>query len=77
MGSANPDLNGIWQAFTTANTDIEDHAAQSGPHPELLGVYGAWPAGQSIVEGGEIPYQAWALEKRKQNFDNRMKVDLQ
>jgi hypothetical protein len=75
-GSANPDLNGIWQAFTTANTDIEDHAAQSGPHPELLGAYGAWPGGQSIVEGGEIPYQPWALEKRKQNFENRLKVDV-
>ncbi len=35
-----PDLNGIWQAFTTANIDLEDHEAQSGPHPEILGAYG-------------------------------------
>src|SRR6185436_18272977 len=71
-----PDMNGVWQAFVTANIDLEDHEAQSGPHPELLGAYGGWPAGQSIVEGGEIPYQNSALAKRKQNVDNRMKVDV-
>jgi hypothetical protein len=26
--SARPDLNGIWQAFTTANWDIQDHSAK-------------------------------------------------
>jgi hypothetical protein len=35
--------------------DLQDHEAQTAPHPELLGAYGAGPAGQSIVEGGEIP----------------------
>ena len=59
------DLNGIWQAFVTANIDLLDHDAQSGPHPETMGVYGAWPAGQSIVEGGEIPYRPEALAKRR------------
>src|SRR5688572_33261269 len=39
-----PDLNGIWQAFVTANWDLEDHEAQSGPHPELSGAHGAGPA---------------------------------
>src|SRR5919201_2173273 len=68
MADGHPDLNGIWQAFVTANWDLQDHDAQSGPHPEIMGEYGAGPAGQSIVEGGEIPYQAWALEKKKQNF---------
>src|SRR3954471_16345358 len=63
-----PDLNGIWEAFVTANWDLQDHEAQGVPHPEIIGAYGAGPAGQSIVEGGEIPYQAWALEKKKQNF---------
>ncbi len=38
--------------------------------------YGAGPAGQSIVEGGDIPYQPSALAKKKQNFENRMKVDV-
>ena len=69
MADGHPDLNGIWQAFVTANFDIQDHEAQPGPHPEIMGAYGAEPAGQSIVEGGEIPYQPWALAKKKENFD--------
>src|SRR5215510_7510104 len=52
-----PDLNGIWQALVSANWDLLDHEAQSGPHPEIVGAYGAGPAGQSVIEGGEIPYQ--------------------
>jgi len=71
-----PDLNGIWQAFVTANWDLQDHEAQPGPHPELTGAYGAGPAGQSIVEGGEIPYKADALSKKKANFENRLRVDV-
>ena len=39
-----PDLNGIWQAMTTANWDIEAHGAASGPYPEILGAWGAQPA---------------------------------
>src|SRR2546425_8673043 len=76
MADGHPDLNGIWQAFVTANLDLQDHEAQSGPHPELLGAYGGWPAGQSVVEGGEIPYQPSALAKKKEKFENRMKVDV-
>src|ERR1700676_1027123 len=57
MADGHPDLNGAWQAFVSADWDLEDHEAESGPHPELNGVYGAGPAGQSIVEGGAIPYR--------------------
>jgi hypothetical protein len=71
-----PDLNGVWQALVTANVDLEDHEAQSGPHPELLGAYGGWPAGQGVVEGGEIPYKPEAVAKKQQNVANRMKVDV-
>ncbi|OFW16679.1 MAG: hypothetical protein A3H29_13705 [Acidobacteria bacterium RIFCSPLOWO2_02_FULL_67_21] len=71
-----PDLNGIWQAFVTANIDIQDHDAQPGPRPEIMGAYGAWPAGQGIVEGGEIPYRPEALAKKKENVANRMKVEI-
>lgn len=60
-----PNLNGIWQSFTTANWDILAHAAQPGPHPELMGAWGAGPGGQSIVEGNEIPYQPWSAAKQK------------
>ena len=72
-----PDLSGIWQALDSeANWDILEHDAQAGPHPEIMAAYGAGPAGLGIVEGNEIPYQPWALEKKKQNFANRMKVDI-
>src|SRR4029077_453007 len=56
-----PDLNGIWQAFVKADIDVQDHDAQAGPHPDIMGAYGAWPGGQGIVEGGEIPYKPEAL----------------
>ena len=70
------DLNGIWQALVTANWDLHDHEAQPGPHPELMGAYGAGPAGQSIIEGGEIPYQPWAAAKQKENLERRTKADV-
>ena len=60
-----PDLNGIWQVLNTAAWDIQDHSAQ-------LGI----PAGQGVVEGNEIPYQAWAAAKKKENFANRKTADL-
>ena len=69
-------MNGIWQALVTANVDLLDHEAQSGPHPEIMGAYGAWPAGQGIVEGGEIPYRPEALAKKKENVANRMTVNI-
>jgi len=75
VGTANPDLNGVWQAFNTANWDIQDHSAQSGPFPTLLGVWGAQPAGQGVVEGNEIPYRKEALAKKQENFKNRLVVD--
>jgi hypothetical protein len=71
-----PDLSGIWQAFVSANWDLQDHEAQPGLHPELDGAYGAGPGGQSVVEGGEIPYQPWALAKKKGNFETRGTVDV-
>ncbi len=72
-----PDLNGVWQALTSeANWDILEHEAQAGPHPEIMAAYGAGPGGQGIVEGNELPYQPWALAKKKANFENRMKVDV-
>ena len=76
MADGHPDLNGIWQAMVTANWDLQDHDAQPGPHPEVMGAYGAGPAGQSVIEGGEIPYQAWALQKKKQNLEKRAMVDV-
>lgn len=59
-----PNLQGIWQVLNTAAWNIEDHGADAGI-----------PAGQGVVEGGEIPYQPWALAKRKENFGNRATAD--
>ncbi|MBI3050176.1 MAG: hypothetical protein HYY76_17905 [Acidobacteria bacterium] len=71
-----PDLSGIWQAFVTANIDLLDHDAQPGPYSEMMGAYGAWSAGQGIVEGGEIPYRPEALARKQRNVDNRLTVNI-
>ena len=75
-GDGKPDFNGIWQAFVTADVDVQDHDAQAGPHPDIMGAYGAWPGGQGIVEGGEIPYKPEALAKKKANAEKRMVVNI-
>ncbi len=78
-----PNLNGVWQAFTTANYDIEPHDARAAmamrpgpvvpiPHKSVvaLGAVGAVPAGVGIVEGGAVPYKA---EARLRQIENRRK----
>jgi hypothetical protein len=59
-----PDLNGIWQVLGTAHWNLEAHSASEGV-----------PAGFSVVEGGAIPYQPWALAKRDENFKDRLNAD--
>jgi hypothetical protein len=59
-----PNLNGIWQASSTAAADLQDHSAGYN----ML-------AGRSVVVGAEIPYQPWAAAKRAENFQNRHKAD--
>jgi hypothetical protein len=59
-----PNLSGIWQTLNTANFNIEPHQAQEGI-----------PAGLGVVEGGELPYQPWALGKRKENYAHRATAD--
>jgi len=69
-GTDRPNLHGLWQALTEANWDIQAHSAQPGP-PQFGSLY-AEPAGPGIVEGNEIPYQAWAMAKKKENFEKRL-----
>jgi hypothetical protein len=70
-----PNLNGIWQALdTSAQWDIEGHAAQPGLFT-ALGAQGAVPPGVGIVEGGKIPYLPAAADQRKKNFENRLTAD--
>ena len=59
-----PDLNGIWQVLSTAAWGITSHNAQDGI-----------PAGLSVVDGGDIPYQPWAATKRLENYANRLTDD--
>jgi hypothetical protein len=59
-----PDLSGIWQVLGTAAWNIEDHSADRGV-----------PAGQGVVEGGELPYLPEALEKRNENYRTRATSD--
>src|SRR5688572_27084227 len=69
-----PNFNGLWQALTGANWDIQDHSSEPGPFYQL-GAILAVPAGQGIVEGNEIPYRPEALEQRKKNRLNRWTAD--
>jgi hypothetical protein len=69
-----PDLSGIWQALSTANWELEAHAAEPGPVP-ALGALLAVPPGPGVVVGGEIPYLPAALEQRRLNRERRWTDD--
>jgi hypothetical protein len=62
-----PDLQGIWQARTTAYAALETHGASRGI-----------AAGLGVVTDppdGKIPYKPEALAQRKKNFENRETAD--
>jgi len=59
-----PDLQGLWQVLNTATWNVLDHIAEEGV-----------PAGQSVVEGNEIPYQPGAAAQRLENFKKRRTED--
>jgi hypothetical protein len=40
-----------------------------------LGAVGGVPAGESVVEGNEIPYQPWALAQKKENAEHWLERD--
>ena len=78
-----PDLNGIWQALSEANFDLEAHVGRSamalrpgpyGPVPAApvlaLGAVGSVPPSLGVVEGGPIPYLPEALKQKKENQEN-------
>jgi hypothetical protein len=65
LPNGKPDFNGIWQALNTASWDIQAHSGQLDQ-----------PPGSGVVEGNEIPYQPWALAKKKENFAKRKSDDL-
>jgi hypothetical protein len=64
MPDGRPNLQGIWQVRNRAGYNLEDHHARY-----------RMPATFSVVEGGKIPYQEWALKKRDENFAKRYTED--
>jgi hypothetical protein len=65
--AGHPDLQGVWRAWNLAKYDLEDHGARPGV-----------PAGRGFVvdpADGKIPYQPWALEKRKENLARTKEAD--
>jgi hypothetical protein len=84
-----PNLNGIWQATTTAYWDLVAHTMrpaveQPGMYPGVpvlaapvlaLGADGGVPPGPGVVEGNVIPYKPEALAVRKDNFDHWLERD--
>jgi hypothetical protein len=62
-----PNLNGIWQAANTAHWNLEAHSAAPLEQFWQLGALAAIPAGESVVDGGEIPYLPEALAIREEN----------
>ncbi len=87
-GDGKPDLNGIWQANSEANYDLEAHMARPalalragpyGPVPAAavlaLGAVGAVPPGLGVVEGGPIPYKPEAAAKKKENQEHWLERD--
>ena len=84
-----PNLNGIWQATTTANWDLLAHSmrpalAQPGVYPDVpvlaapvlaLGSVGGVPPGPGVVEGDVIPYKPEAAAKKKENAEHWLDRD--
>jgi hypothetical protein len=69
------DLNGIWEAMSTANWDLRAHAAAQGPVLSLGAAFSI-PPGPGVIEGdGQIPYLPAAAEQQKKNFANRLALD--
>lgn len=76
-----PDFSGIWQTTSTANWDLETHAArpmvaQPGVYPDVpvlaapvvaLGTVGWVPPGIGVVQDGEIPYRPWGARRKTDN----------
>ena len=55
----------------TRATHVELPAAAVRP----LGAVGGVPAGEGVVEGGNIPYQDWAIAQRKENAEHWLERD--
>ena len=70
-----PDLNGIYQALNFANYDLQEQSMRPGAFWQL-GALGGTPPGRSVVEGGSIPYQPWAVKRQEWNYRHRLIADV-
>jgi hypothetical protein len=70
-----PNMNGVWQAIGSAYWNLEDHSASGLSNFWQLGAIAAIPAGQSVVQGGTIPYKPEALAQREENRKGWPKTD--
>ncbi len=84
-----PNLNGLWQAMTTANWDLLAHSmrpavGQPGVYPDVpvlaapvlaLGAAGGVPPGPGVVEGNVIPYKPEAAARKKENGEHWLDRD--
>jgi hypothetical protein len=70
-----PNLNGIWQAMSSANWNLEAHSARKIASQWELGALFTIPAGKSVVVEGRIPYLPEALKVRDQHRSGWPKSD--
>lgn len=59
-----PDFSGIWEATSSADYDLEPHAARKDA-----------PPGAGVIDGDSIPYLPAALEQKRKNFAARESED--
>jgi hypothetical protein len=59
-----PDFSGIWEATSSADYDLEPHAARKDA-----------PPGAGVIDGDSIPYLPAALEQKRKNFAARESAD--
>lgn len=65
--NGHPNLNGIWQAMSSAHWNLEAHSAEALDDFWQLGSLASIPAGRSVVVSGTIPYLPDGLAKRDEN----------
>lgn len=88
-GTQIPNINGVWQALSSAHFNVERHLAEpamalrDGPVRTIpaievlaLGAVGAVPGHLGVIKGGgKIPYTPEALEIRNQNKQDWLNRD--
>lgn len=88
VATGKPDMNGIWRSIGNDYYDIEPHNARAAmawqPGPVVpvpakavlaFGAVGSVPSGRGIVVGGQIPYTAEGLAKKRENQENWLTRD--